>query len=87
MSSDLLHRYQKLDRQRADCQRAADRAAGAAAQLLERLQSEFNFQSVQEAEAEIEKEEHETAVMAKELERDIERFSSRWEKYSEQIDT
>lgn len=63
--------------------READRAAGAKAQLLKRLQEEYGCASLEEAEKLLEKKEKELAKLGDEFDRDFAAFEQKWSPYLE----
>jgi len=73
-----LRRYEQLKQKVDQYQREADRAAGALAQLLERLKEEFGCDSIEEAEKLARKLKKERDKTEKEFAEALEEFETEW---------
>jgi len=74
-----LKRYQVLKSKVDDLQRDADRAEGALTQLMERLKTEHDCDTLEQAEKKVAKLKKALAAAEQQYESDLEEFETDWE--------
>jgi len=75
---ELADRYKQIKRQIETAQQEADRAAGALQQIEERLKSEYNCNSIAEAEKKIKTLTKKQETVEAEFEKALEAFEEKW---------